>query len=600
MTIESSNIRGTVRKIWGVLTPPERKSTVILLILTFIGMGLEILGVGLVIPALALLTQADYATRFPAILPILHALGDPSQDSLVVGSMLALVAIYGVKAMFLTMLAWYQARLAFGLRAEWSQRLFSVYLHQPYTFHLQRNSAQLIHNTVNQVDQLAISIVMPGMTLLSESLVFLGLSVMLMTVEPLGTVIVVTILGVAGWSFHRTTRGLMTRWGKEAQLHGALRFHHLAQGLGGAKDVKLLGRESGFLEQFHTHNVQNARAARLQSTLQQLPRLWLELLAVGGLAALVLTMLAQGLAAPAILPTLGMFAAAAFRLLPSVNRILVVVQLLRYAKPVIDNVHAELSLPTPEADTRTSQEGPFDHTLEFHHVAYAYPGAARRALNDITLTIQRGESVGFVGSSGAGKSTLVDILLGLLTPVAGVVRVDGYDVQLSLRHWQDQIGYVPQVIFLTDDTLRRNVALGLPDAQIDETAVQRAIRAAQLEAFVNGLPAGLDTVVGERGVRLSGGQRQRIGIARALYHDPAVLVLDEATSALDEATERGVMDAVRALQGTKTVIIVAHRLSTVRYCTRQYRLEEGQVVGQGSCSEVPSQKTRSSRPSGGG
>ncbi|MDO8793551.1 MAG: ABC transporter ATP-binding protein [Vicinamibacterales bacterium] len=587
MTNQSSHHPTTIGKIWGLLTPPERKSTVILLLLMFIGMSLEILVVGLVIPALALLTQPDYATKFPAIRPILQTLGNPSQNALFIGSMLALVAIYTVKAMFLTLLAWYQARLAYGLRAEWSHRLFSLYLRQPYTFHLQRNSAQLIHNTVSQVDQFTSAIVVPGMILLVESLVFLGLSVMLMTVEPLGTVIVVTVLGAAGWSFHRVTRGSMTRWGEAAQRHEALRFHHLAQGLGGVKDVKLLGRESGFLEQFHTHTAQRARAARLQSTLQQLPRVWLELLAVGGLAALVITMLAQGLALAAILPTLGMFAVAAFRLLPSVNRILGTIQLFKYAKPIIDNVYVELSLPTPEADTHISRQAPFERTLELHHVAYAYPGAANQALSNITLTIQRGESVGFVGPSGAGKSTLVDILLGLLTPVDGEVRVDGHDIQSGLRHWQDQIGYVPQAIFLTDDTLRRNVAFGLPNAQIEEAAVRRAIRAAQLEEFVDGLPAGLDTVVGERGVRLSGGQRQRIGIARALYHDPAVLVLDEATSALDTATERGVMEAVRALQGTKTVIIVAHRLSTVQYCSRLYRLEKGRMVEPGGYSEAP-------------
>ena len=595
MTNRSSNHSNTVSKIWGLLTPPERKSTVILLILMFIGMGLEILSVGLVIPVLALLTQADYATKFPAIRPILQTLRDPSQKFLIIGSMLALVAVYTIKVLFLTMLAWYQMRLAYGVRVEWSQRLFSVYLRQPYSFHLQRNSAQLIHNTVNEVDQFTSTTLIPSMTLLTESLMFLGLSVLLMTVEPLGTVIIVTVLGVAGWSFHRITRGLITRWGKASQLHDSLRFQHLAQGLGGAKEVKLLGRESEFLEQFHTHNAQNARAMRLQSTLQQLPRLWLELLAICGLAALVLTMLAQGLALAAILPTLGMFTVAAFRLLPSVNRILGIIQSFNYTKPIIDNVYAELSLPTPESDTRISLQPPFEHTLELRHVTYAYPGAAEPALNNITLTIQRGESIGFVGSSGAGKSTLVDIVLGLLTSVAGEVRVDGHNIQSSLRYWQDQIGYVPQTIFLTDDTLRRNVAFGLSNAQIDEAAVQRAIRVAQLEEFVKALPTGLDTVVGERGVRLSGGQRQRIGIARALYHDPAVLILDEATSALDTATERGVMEAVRALQGTKTVIIVAHRLSTVQYCNRLYRLEKGQMAEQGSYSEAPEhQKLRAS------
>jgi len=587
MTNQSLANPTTLGKIWGLLTPPERKSTVILLILMFIGTGLEILGVGLVIPALALLTQADYATKFPATRPILQTLGNPRQEILVTGGMLALVAIYTIKAIFFTFLAWYQARLAFGMRAEWSRRLFSVYLRQPYTFHLQRNSAQLIHNAFYQVDQFTRDVLIPSMTLLIESLVFLGLSTMLMTVEPLGTVILVSVLATVGWGFHRITRGRIARWGEASQLHEGLRIQHLSQGLGGAKDVKLLGRESEFLDQYHTHNVQSARVSQLQSTLQNLPRLWLELLAVCGLTSLVLTMLAQGRALAVILPTLGMFAAAAFRLLPSVNRALSTIQVLKFGLPIVGNLHAELSLPTPDADTRVSRQPPFEHALELHHVAYAYPGAADRALNNITLTIQRGESVGFVGSSGAGKSTLVDVLLGLLTPVAGEVRVDGHDIQSSLRHWQDQIGYVPQAIFLTDDTLRRNVAFGLPNTQIDEAAVQRAIRAAQLEEFVNGLPAGLDTVVGERGVRLSGGQRQRIGIARALYHDPAVLVLDEATSALDTATERGVMEAVRVLQGTKTVIIVAHRLSTVQHCDRLYQLEKGQLTEPGSYSEVP-------------
>ncbi len=595
MTNQSLANPTTLGKIWSLLTPPERKGTVILLILMFIGMGLEILGVGLVIPALVLLTQADYATKFPAIRPILQTLGNPSQEILIIGGMLALVAIYTIKAMFLTLLAWYQARLAFGMRAEWSRRLFSVYLRQPYTFHLQRNSAQLIRNITGQVDQFTNAIFVPGMTLLIESMVFLGLSALLMTVEPVGTVIVVSVLATVGWGFHRITRRRITRWGEAAQFHEGLRFQHLIQGLGGAKDVKLLGRESEFLEQYHTHNVQGARMAQWQSVLQQLPRLWLELLAVVGLAALVLTMLAQGRALTVIVPTLGLFAAAAFRLLPSVNRILGTTQLLKYGLSVIDNLHAELNLPTHEADTRMSKQPPFQHTLELHHVAYAYPHAAHRALNDITLTIQRGESVGFVGSSGAGKSTLVDILLGLLTPDAGEVSVDGHNIQSSPRHWQDQIGYVPQTIFLTDDTLRRNVAFGLPTEQIDEAAVQKAIRAAQLEEFVTSLPAGLDSVVGERGVRLSGGQRQRIGIARALYHDPAVLVLDEATSALDSATESGVMEAVRTLQGTKTVIIVAHRLSTVQHCDRLYRLEKGQLVDPGNhTKDLGQQKVKTS------
>ena len=257
---------------------------------------------------------------------------------------------------------------------------------------------------------------------------------------------------------------------------------------------------------------------------------------------------------------------------------------------MIDVLHTELALATPEiADTHSSVT-PFCAALGLNQVTYTYPGAAEPALKDISLTIKHGESVGFIGASGAGKSTLVDILLGLLTPNSGEVRVDGKNIQANLRNWQDQIGYVPQSIFLTDDTLRRNVAFGLPESQIDDTAITRAIQAAQLEEFVTSLPDGLETLVGERGIRLSGGQRQRIGIARALYHDPAVLVLDEATSALDIATEDGVMQAVTALQGSKTIIIVAHRLSTVTHCDRLYRLERGVVVAEGVSTEILSAK----------
>ncbi len=572
----------TIRKIWDLLTSTQRRSAVTLLGMMFIGMVLETLSVGLVIPAIALLTQGDSSRNYPALQPVLQMLGNPSQKALIFGGMLALVGTYFIKTLFLALLAWRQTRFAFGVQANLSQRLYTVYLRQPYTFHLQRNSAQLIHNVINEVSLFIGNGILPGMVLLTETLVLLGLCALLLIVEPLGALVVVSVLGTAAWGFHRLTRGLIARWGKARQYHEGLRLQHLQQGLGGAKDVKLLGRETDFLEQYRVHNVQSTHAVQLHATLQQLPRLWLELLAVSGLVMLVVTMLAQGRALEAVLPTLGLFAAASFRVMPSANRMLGAVQSLRYVIPVIDTLHAELNLATPDAVNSPGRIAPFSAEIELCKVTYTYPGAGGPVLNGISLTIQRGESVGFIGTSGAGKSTLVGILLGLLTPDSGEVRVDGSDIQNNLRNWQNQIGYVPQSIFLTDDTLRRNVAFGLADEQIDATAVQRAIKAAQLEEFVASQPQGLETLVGERGIRLSGGQRQRIGIARALYHDPAVLVLDEATSALDTDTELSVMKAVTALQGSKTILIIAHRLSTIQHCDRLYRLELGRMVAENS------------------
>ena len=576
--MSSPTNRAITGKIWNLLTSAEQRNIVVLLGLMFVGMVLETLSVGLVIPAIALLTQSELSRNYPALQPVLQTLGNPSQRSLIFGGMLVLFGMYLIKALFLALLAWQQTRFAYGVQARLSQRLFAVYLHQPYTFHLQRNSAQLIRNVINEVNLFTFNGIMPSLILFTESLVLLGLCSLLLFVEPLGALIVVSVLGAAAWGFHRLTRGRIARWGEARQYHEGLRIQHLQQGLGGAKDAKLLGRENEFLEQYRPHNVQSARVGQLQTTLQQLPRLWLELLAVIGLVMLVISMLAQERALEAVLPALGLFTAAAFRIMPSVNRVLGAVQSLRYGLPVIDVLHAELNLVTPKVAATHSSVTPFRASLELSQITYTYPFAAEPTLKDISLTIRRGESVGFIGASGAGKSTLVDILLGLLTPDAGNVREDGQDIQPNLRNWQDQIGYVPQLIFLTDDTLRRNVAFGLPVDQIDEAAVWRAIHAAQLEQLVNELPLGLDTLVGERGVRLSGGQRQRIGIARALYHDPAVLVLDEATSALDTATERSVMNAVRALQGDKTLIIIAHRLSTVAHCDHLYRLDRGRLV----------------------
>lgn len=579
----------SLKKVWGLLDSAERRRAVLLLGLMAIGMTLETASTGLVVPAIMLMMQQDLAGSFPQVRPLLEFLGHPTQAELIVMVMLALVLIYLVKNLFLAFLAWRQTRFAYGIQALLSQRLFAIYLRQPYTFHLQRNSAQLIRNVTGEVSMFTEALI-SGLNIGTELLVLLGISCLLLAVEPVGALVAVMVLAGAAWLFYRGTRARVTRWGQTRQRHDGLRIQHLQQGLGGAKDVKLLGREEDFIEQYGFHNAQSARVGQRQAALQMLPRLWLELLAVMGLATLVLAMVAQGRPTEVMVPTLGLFAAAAFRLMPSVNRVLAGVQVLRYTLPVVDTLDRELRLPVPAAESRQRAGGAvpeFKSDIRLANVTFSYPSAPAPALKEIAMRIRKGECVGFVGPSGSGKSTLIDVVLGLLSPAAGVVEVDGNDIRRDIRAWQDQVGYVPQSIYLTDDTLRRNVAFGLPESEIDDDAVRRAIRAAQLDDFAAGLPAGMQTVVGERGIRLSGGQRQRIGIARALYHNPAVLVLDEATSALDTATERGVMQAVAALRGSKTILIVAHRLSTVAQCDRLYRLDQGRIAGESVPGEEP-------------
>lgn len=587
----AGGIVAAISKIGALLSRKERRAGWMLLGLTVIGMLLETLGVGLVVPAVALLVRRDLGGSYPQLRPALVAIGSPTQVQLVIFGMITLIVVYLIKSAVLALLAWRQLSFALDVKVHLSQRLLTLYLQQPYTFHLQRNSSQLMRNVGSEVGMVS-GAIQHLMSLTTEGLVLLAITSLLVLVEPVGALVVVLVVGSVGWIFQRATRARIASWGKLRQYHSGLAVQHLIQGLAGAKDVKLLGREQDFISKYDFHNIEGTRVVQLQAALSQYPRLGLELLAVVGMAMLVFIMLAQGQSPEDVVPTLGLFAVATFRIMPAANRILVAVQTLGFSVTAINTVAEEFKLPASDLPRRSGRPPVFAENITLRDVHYTYPEASSPALNGISISVRKGESVGFIGPSGSGKSTLVDVLLGLLTPAAGEVMLDGVNILDDMRGWQDQIGYVPQFIYLTDDTIRRNVAFGIANENIDGEAVLRAIRAAQLEEFIATLPQGVDTVVGERGVRLSGGQRQRIGMARALYHNPAVLVLDEATSALDSATERELMEAVIALQASKTVLIVAHRLSTVAHCDRLFRIEEGAVVEDGAPEDILNSPTQ--------
>jgi ATP-binding cassette, subfamily B, bacterial PglK len=578
------------QKLWSMLAPAQRRMGVLLLWLMLIGMTLETLGVGVLIPVLTLMTQSNPVSSYPALAPWLDLLGNPSHEQLVVFAMLALIGVYVVKVLFLIFLTWLQARFVAWLNSDFSLRLFTGYLRQPYTFHLQRNSADLVRNALGQVN-LMTGAIKSYMLIFTESLVVSGIFVLMVFVEPVSALVVTGVLGLASWGFYRFTRGRTKRWGEELEGHEKLRLQYLREGLGAAKDVKLLGREKSFIDQFQVSNIGTAEISKYYSTLTALPRLWLELLGVTGIVAIVLLMIAQNKPMESLLPALGLFAVAAFRLMPSANRLLNGTHSVSFSSAAFGNLYREFGLLGKSEPLKECSPLSYKNAVVLEDIDFRYPSAEALVLNKIGLSIRQGESVGFIGGTGAGKSTLVDIILGLLVPASGAVKVDGVDIQINLRGWQDKIGYVPQSIFLTDDTMRRNIAFGLPSDKINEAAVWNSLRAAQLERFVNSLPEGLDTYVGEDGIRLSGGQRQRIGIARALYHDPSVLVLDEATSSLDTSTEADFMEAVCALKGDKTLIVVAHRLSTVEHCDYIYRIKGGRIVDEGKSALLLSKKS---------
>jgi ATP-binding cassette subfamily C protein len=578
-----------VRACLGLLSPRARWRWFALVPLALASAAAEAVGAGAAFTLITILGDPARAGTLPVAGWIYARLPWLDGPTVILTFTLLVIAFYVARNALLAGVTWVQEQALNVAVRDLSHRLLAGYLAAPYAFHFQRNSAALIHRVTDAVPSVFRGVLGALVSVACEALVVLGIVVILALTAPGVTLVAIVVVGGLLLLPLTLSRRATVRWGREVARLDREILQTLQQSLGGVKEVKLTGRERFFQAQFDERVAGSARLRSRYIAVASTLRMGVETVFVCGLLAVSLLLtLDNGAAA---LPLLGLYAYAGFRVIPSANRIMLYVGQLRYSRSWIHDLRSDLAALA--APVRTPATGPaaaepirFGRVVAFERVSYAYGGAGGAVLTEVDFTIARGESIGIVGPSGAGKSTLVDLLLGLLEPTAGRITVDGRDIASALASWQRHIGYVAQEPFLLDDTIRRNVAFGIADADIDERRVTAALRRAQLGDFVGGLGDGLDTLLGERGTRLSGGQRQRVAIARALYHDPEVLVFDEATSALDTTTERELIDSLEALRGVKTLVVIAHRLSTVRRCDRLALLRDGRLAAVGPYDEL--------------
>lgn len=587
MHLKNESGKPIYEKIWGMLGPFQKKQLFSLLVMMLLAMVLETLSIGLVIPTLSMLSNGKSFLNNFDVSFAQNFIGHMSKEWLILNVMMVFALVFLIKTLFLMALAYCQTKFAFDLQENISLRLFEIYLFQPYLFHLQKNSSELIRNATSEVS-IFTNMVSNLLVLLTEGLVLLGILALILFIEPTGAILSMVVVAVLSLGFHAFTSPKIMQWGVRRHVAEGKRMQHLQQGLGGVKDIKLLGREAIFVENFGKYNQDVAISGRLQQVLEKMPRLLFELIAVLALAVIVASMVYRGKSSEAIVVALGLFAASSFRLLPSISRIFNAVQSIKYGVPAVNSLSEDFGLVKKGGNLALNcgKDIRFDRAISINNIEFTYTSANKATLMNVTMLINQGDFIGIVGESGSGKSTFIDICLGLLRPTNGVILVDNVDIHEDIRAWQSQIGYVPQSIYLTDDSLRRNIAFGVPDNEIDADQIWSAVHGAQLSGLLESLPGGLDTVIGELGSRLSGGQRQRIGIARALYHEPKILVLDEATSALDGATESEVIKIIDSLKRNKTIIMVSHRVSTLKNCDKIFEFKNGSLIGEVTYREI--------------
>lgn len=568
-----------IQKIRMIFNRTQKIKFVVLFCMLFAGSVLELMGVSLILPFVQLVMDTD-GTDNALFQWFGRLVGAESQRELLIWLGLLLIAVYLIKNTYLLFAKYVQLRFVFNNRLELSGRLMRNYMKKPYPFHLEKNSSEILRSVTSDVNNLY-ELVMDVIDLVSNLLIIAMLAVYLLYTDVVITLVVAALLGLCSYFYFAIMRKRTVDYGKQNQIYNGKMIQAVNQALGGIKEIKVLARENYFVRAYEENGRYYASSLKKSQFYRNAPKYLIETVCVCGVLATILIKLQMGADVQELVPQLSVFAMAAFRLLPSVNQVNNLLNGILFLKPSIDRIYEDLQEAGAKKNERPPERDyrrlPAADAVRFEHVTFRYPGTEKEILSDLSVELPLKKSIGLVGSSGAGKTTFMDLLLGLLSPDQGRICYGDSDIRDYPDAWGHKLGYIPQSIYLADDTIRRNVAFGIPDSEISEAKVRRALEEAQLLEFVDGLDDGLDTMVGESGVRLSGGQRQRIGIARALYQQPEILVLDEATSALDTETEQAVMEAVERFRGRCTLMMIAHRTSTLENCDQIYRLEDGKL-----------------------
>lgn len=576
------------RKVRRILTPRQRHLFVVLFFMMLVGALLETIGTGMVLPLITAATSPDAVLGNKYMRAVYDFFHCTSVNGFIILCVVLLIIVFVLKDVYLFFMYYAQYRYVYNGSYNASRTLFKEYINRPYEFFLTADTSVAIRNIVSCVNG-SYQLVLTILQLLTELTKFIALFALSLVVSPVMTLVMSVFIGIIILINRKFFMPVQQYYGHEVNVTGAKVTKWLLQALDGMKETKVMNREHYFVQQYDESAKELNEVQRKQNSLNNVPRLSVETIMV----CIILVMLGIFLANETTvgigsqIGQIGTLAVVAIQIMPSANRIVTAMNNIAYYEPNVDFVgdyivHAHDLHMDALYEANTPEEKvtpiPFHRQVTFENISFRYENTDADIFQDANLVIPRGQSIGIIGPSGAGKSTAVDIILGLLRPQKGRILVDDTDIETNMPGWYADIGYVPQMMFMLDDTIRANVAYGVDREKIDDSRVWEVLKEAQLDDYVRSLPQGLDTGIGERGIRISGGQRQRIGIARALYNDPEIMIFDEATSALDNDTERAIMEAIEKLHGRKTLIIVAHRLTTIENCDHVYRVEEKKFV----------------------